>query len=126
MHPQRLDFLDRALIIEHFGYFGGQPVAGGVDDDHRSFGVSMRALQGPLDVGVGYELLERPSFRLAAAGSEGTLEIDDLFTLEPGLYDPEAGWGLRLEDLCRLGPAGLETSTCRLCIWPPPFAQASF
>ncbi len=46
--------LDRSLIIEHFGYFGGQPVGGGVDDDHRSFGVSVRALQGPLDVGVGY------------------------------------------------------------------------
>ena len=46
--------LDRSVIIEHFGYFGGQPVAGGVDDDHRSFGLSVRALQGPLDLGVGY------------------------------------------------------------------------
>ncbi len=46
--------LDRSVIVEHFGYFGAQPVAGGVDDEHRSFGVSVRTLQGPLDLGVGY------------------------------------------------------------------------
>ncbi len=46
--------LDRSVIVEHFGYFGAQPVAGGLDDEHRSFGVSVRALQGPLDLGAGY------------------------------------------------------------------------
>jgi len=48
--------------------------------------------------GVGYELHEYPSFR-KQAGAEGVLEAGDVLTLEPGLYDPAAGWGVRLEDL---------------------------
>lgn len=57
--------------------------------------------------GVGFELHEYPSFR-KESGAEGLLEEGDVFTLEPGLYDPEGGWGVRLEDLVRLGPEGLE------------------
>ncbi len=60
--------------------------------------------------GVGFELHEQPSFR-GAAGGAGELAVGDVFTLEPGLYDPDAGWGVRLEDLCHLGPAGLEVLT---------------
>ena len=61
--------------------------------------------------GVGYELHELPSFRRAAELADGRLETGDLFTLEPGLYDPGASWGLRLEDLCVLGPAGVQNLT---------------
>ncbi len=61
--------------------------------------------------GVGYELHELPSFRRAASAAERRLEEGDLFTLEPGLYDPEGGWGVRLEDLCRLAPEGIESLT---------------
>jgi hypothetical protein len=46
--------LDRALILEHFGYLGAEPAAGGVDDEHRHFGVAARALLGRLDAGAGY------------------------------------------------------------------------
>ncbi|MFQ5889380.1 MAG: hypothetical protein ACE5JR_04930 [Gemmatimonadota bacterium] len=46
--------LDRSLTIEHFGYFGAQPVDGDRQDDHRSFGISARVLYGPADIGVGY------------------------------------------------------------------------
>lgn len=46
--------LDRTIIVEQFGYFGAQPVAGGVDDEHRTFGVSARGVIGPLDVGAGF------------------------------------------------------------------------
>ena len=60
--------------------------------------------------GVGFELHEYPSFR-REAGEEGVLEVGDLLTLEPGLYDPEAGWGVRLEDLVYLGPDGPESLT---------------
>jgi Xaa-Pro aminopeptidase len=60
--------------------------------------------------GVGYALHEYPSFK-KSAGGEGVLRTGDVFTLEPGLYDPEAGWGVRLEDLVALGPDGLETLT---------------
>ena len=56
--------------------------------------------------GIGYELHELPIFR-KVAGAEGVLAEGDVFTLEPGLYDPAAGYGVRLEDLCYLGPDGL-------------------
>ncbi len=46
--------LDRSLIVEHFGYFGAEPVDGNRQDTHRAFGVNARALYGPLDVGVGW------------------------------------------------------------------------
>ena len=61
--------------------------------------------------GVGYELHELPSFRRGAGQAEGVLGLGDLFTLEPGLYDPGAGWGVRLEDLCLLAPGGVENLT---------------
>lgn len=60
--------------------------------------------------GIGYELHELPVFR-KVAGAEGVLAEGDVFTLEPGLYDPAAGYGVRLEDLCYLGPDGLEVLT---------------
>ncbi len=58
--------------------------------------------------GVGFELHEAPSFRQHAGDEEGMLEPGDVFALEPGLYEPEAGWGVRLEDLCVLGEEGIE------------------
>lgn len=60
--------------------------------------------------GVGFELHEFPSFRREEA-EEGRLEVGDLLTFEPGLYDPEAGWAVRLEDLVYLGPEGPENLT---------------
>jgi Xaa-Pro aminopeptidase len=60
--------------------------------------------------GVGLELHEFPTFK-RASGAEGVLREGDVFTLEPGLYDPEAGWAVRLEDLFYLGPDGLESMT---------------
>lgn len=60
--------------------------------------------------GVGFELHEHPTFR-KNTGAEGVLRLGDVFTLEPGLYDPEAGYGLRLEDLVWLGPDGPENLT---------------
>jgi Xaa-Pro aminopeptidase len=60
--------------------------------------------------GVGFELHEYPSFR-RHAGPEGELAVGDVLTLEPGLYEPEGGWGIRLEDLVALGPEGPENLT---------------
>ena len=61
--------------------------------------------------GVGFDLHEQPIFR-KAAGAEGVLRQGDVFTLEPGLYEPEAeGFGVRLENLVHLGPEGLENLT---------------
>ena len=60
--------------------------------------------------GVGFDLHEQPVFR-KVSGAEGVLREGDVFTLEPGLYDPAEGYGVRLEDLVHLGPAGLENLT---------------
>ncbi len=61
--------------------------------------------------GVGFELHELPSFRLHAAEDEGRLEVGDVVTLEPGLYDEAAGWAVRIEDLYVVGENGLENLT---------------
>lgn len=60
--------------------------------------------------GVGFELHEFPSFR-KHAGAEAVLRIGDVFTLEPGLYQVDEGWAVRLEDLVVLGEDGLEKLT---------------
>lgn len=60
--------------------------------------------------GVGFQLHEQPVFR-KETGAEGVIAEGDVFTLEPGLYDPGAGYGVRLEDLVWLGPDGLENLT---------------
>ena len=60
--------------------------------------------------GVGFDLHEQPIFK-KVSGAEGVLREGDVFTLEPGLYDPAEGYGVRLEDLVVLGPEGLESLT---------------
>ena len=66
--------------------------------------------------GVGFELHELPSFRAEAGTEKGELREGDVVTLEPGLYDPEAGWGVRLEDMVVVGKEGVENLT------PLPYA----
>jgi Xaa-Pro aminopeptidase len=60
--------------------------------------------------GVGFDLHELPTFK-KASGGEGVLREGDVFTLEPGLYDPAEGWAVRLEDMVHLGEEGPETLT---------------
>jgi Xaa-Pro aminopeptidase len=60
--------------------------------------------------GVGFDLHELPTFK-KASGAEGVLRTGDVFTLEPGLYDPAEGWAVRLEDMVHLGEDGPETLT---------------
>lgn len=60
--------------------------------------------------GVGYEVHEEPSFR-EGAGDAGVLEVGDVLTLEPGLYEPEGGYAVRLEDTLVLGADGVEVLT---------------
>lgn len=50
----RGQLLDRAVIVETFGYFGAEPAGSGSQDRHRDFGVSLRMLLGSTDLGVGY------------------------------------------------------------------------
>lgn len=60
--------------------------------------------------GVGFDLHELPTFK-KATGAEGVIREGDVFTLEPGLYDPAEGYGVRLEDLVHLGLEGPEMLT---------------
>lgn len=60
--------------------------------------------------GVGFDLHEQPLFK-KVSGAEGVIREGDVFTLEPGLYDPAEGYGVRLEDLVWLGQEGLENLT---------------
>ena len=62
--------------------------------------------------GVGYELHEQPSFRQQARAEEGRIEVGDVLTLEPGLYEPgESGFGVRLEDMVAVGSDEVENLT---------------
>jgi Xaa-Pro aminopeptidase len=61
--------------------------------------------------GIGYELHDLPSFREKAPIEDGYLEVGDVVTLEPGLYEPEGAWAVRLEDLVIVGENSLENLT---------------
>ena len=52
-----------------------------------------------------------PTFREVAPAEDAHLVLDDVVTLEPGLYEPDEGWAVRLEDLVIVGEAGLENLT---------------
>lgn len=76
---------------------------------HPTFLSHPEALDGyvhGLGHGVGFEVHEFPFFARRASEPEGRLEAGDVFTLEPGLYDPQAGYGVRLEDTYALGADG--------------------
>ena len=65
--------------------------------------------------GVGFELHELPGFR-ESGGGEGEIEVGDVLTLEPGLYDPcpeggEFGFGVRLEDTLVITAEGWTNTT---------------
>jgi Xaa-Pro aminopeptidase len=55
--------------------------------------------------GLGLEVHEPPNFSQAAANQD-TLTAGHVFTVEPGLYYPERGLGVRLEDTARIRPDG--------------------
>ncbi len=57
--------------------------------------------------GLGLEVHEPPYFRLPPMPAEN-LEVGHVLTIEPGLYYPERGFGVRLEDTVALTAAGAE------------------
>lgn len=54
--------------------------------------------------GVGLNIHEAPTLR---AGSDLVLQPGQIVTVEPGVYLPEAGFGLRIEDSCLVTEKGL-------------------
>jgi Xaa-Pro aminopeptidase len=75
-----------------------------------------RAVRGyvhSLGHGLGLEVHERPNFPTFRAGDEIALEPGMVVTIEPGLYDPDADWGVRIEDTVAVtedGARSLSTS----------------
>jgi len=55
--------------------------------------------------GIGLEVHEAPSFSLQAANKD-RLQEGSVITLEPGLYYPERGFGVRIEDTVWIRPDG--------------------
>jgi len=56
--------------------------------------------------GVGLNIHERPSSRLAESGTDNILKPGVVITIEPGLYYPEKGMGFRIEDTYWVRPDG--------------------
>jgi Xaa-Pro aminopeptidase len=55
--------------------------------------------------GVGLNIHERPSFGLLKTNRH-VIKPGSIFTIEPGLYYPAAGYGIRLEDIVYVTPQG--------------------
>ncbi len=55
--------------------------------------------------GLGLEIHEAPSF-YAYEGNTAVVERGSVFTVEPGLYFPEKGFGVRIEDVVYCDPTG--------------------
>ena len=64
----------------------------------------------PLAHGVGLHIHESPSFR-DHEGNTDRLDPGVVVTIEPGLYYPERGFGVRIEDCIWLNPATLKFET---------------
>jgi Xaa-Pro aminopeptidase len=58
--------------------------------------------------GVGLELHGFP--RLSEVASDDVLQPGNVFTVEPGLYYPERGFGIRIEDVIYFGNDGMARS----------------
>lgn len=56
--------------------------------------------------GVGLNIHERPGSSLTASGNDNVLKPGVVITIEPGLYYPEKGMGVRIEDTYWVRPDG--------------------
>jgi Xaa-Pro aminopeptidase len=75
----------------------------------RSNPKTMNGYVHSLGHGVGLDIHEKPSFSLL---QEDMVEEGDILTIEPGLYYPERGLGVRIEDTFVVTADGVE-SLCR-------------
>jgi len=55
--------------------------------------------------GIGVQIHEKPTLS-DAAGNDDTLEVGSVFTVEPGLYFPDKGFGMRIEDVYHVTESG--------------------
>lgn len=62
--------------------------------------------------GVGLDVHERPSFSIVPS-NEDLIETGDIITIEPGLYFPDRGIGVRIEDTFHVDQSGRAVTLCR-------------
>lgn len=55
--------------------------------------------------GIGLQIHEKPTLA-EFAGNDDTLEVGSVFTFEPGLYYPDDGYGMRIEDVYYVTESG--------------------
>ncbi len=55
--------------------------------------------------GIGLQIHEKPTLS-DAVGNEDTLDVGSVFTFEPGLYFPDKGFGMRIEDVYHVTEGG--------------------
>ncbi|MBI2213420.1 MAG: M24 family metallopeptidase [Acidobacteria bacterium] len=61
--------------------------------------------------GVGLDVHERPSFAIVPSNQD-EVEVGDIITIEPGLYFPERGIGVRIEDTFHVDDSGRAVTLC--------------
>lgn len=61
--------------------------------------------------GVGLDVHERPSFAIVPSNSD-QIEVGDIITIEPGLYFPDRGIGVRIEDTFHVDETGHAVTLC--------------
>jgi len=62
--------------------------------------------------GVGLDVHERPSFSIVPSNQD-LIEVGDIITIEPGLYFPDRGIGVRIEDTFHVDASGRAITLCR-------------
>lgn len=67
---------ERALVVEGFAYTGSEPTGAGGESAHHAYGVNLRWLHGPADVGVGFVRSREAD---AWGDGRGTLGTSSLF-----------------------------------------------
>jgi Xaa-Pro aminopeptidase len=103
MRPGTLASSYQALVCD---FFEGKGYA-----TTRSHPATLEGYVHSLGHGVGLDIHEKPSFALTPSNQD-LIEEGDIVTIEPGLYYPERGLGVRIEDTFVVTASGVE-SLCR-------------
>lgn len=100
MRPGTLAKSYQALVCEYFESKGHPTL--------RSHPAALTGYLHGLGHGVGLEIHEKPSFQLADSNRD-LIEVNDILTIEPGLYYPDRELGVRIEETFVVREEGVES-----------------